>query len=188
MASGEDFQEQLSGPAFLSEPDSHLFFGDDATILDVPDKAVDSRLHTGSLYYDIFENALPMLPSDITTNASYGDAMLTIAAPVFPSTQEVNVMPDIVIPLHLSPHRIASKETGDVKIQEAPEARVRLEVPDETTKDTNTTGLISFAHSRYTTAEDWERHRVLFTRLYRDENKTLKEVKSIMEKYGFNAT
>ena len=43
--------------------------------------------------------------------------------------------------------------------------------------------------SRYPTTEDWEFFRPILTRLYRDENRTLKEVKSTMEAtYGFRAT
>ncbi|KAH8882937.1 hypothetical protein GQ53DRAFT_664917, partial [Thozetella sp. PMI_491] len=41
----------------------------------------------------------------------------------------------------------------------------------------------------YASDRDWERHKALITRLYRDENKTLKEVMAIMlYKHGFHAT
>jgi hypothetical protein len=43
--------------------------------------------------------------------------------------------------------------------------------------------------NRHPTTEDWEFYRPIFTRLYRDENRTLKDIKSIMRDiYGFNAT
>jgi hypothetical protein len=43
--------------------------------------------------------------------------------------------------------------------------------------------------NRHPTTEDWEFYRPVFTRLYRDENRTLKDIKSIMrDVYGFNAT
>jgi hypothetical protein len=39
------------------------------------------------------------------------------------------------------------------------------------------------------TAEEWERHRSLFTRLYVGENTTLKEVRQILARdHGFHAT
>jgi Clr5 domain len=39
------------------------------------------------------------------------------------------------------------------------------------------------------TAEEWERHRSLFTRLYVGENATLKEVRQILARdHGFHAT
>ena len=42
--------------------------------------------------------------------------------------------------------------------------------------------------SRYSTGEDWTMHRSTIARLYIEENKTLKEVMSIMKhSYGFNA-
>ena len=180
MANGGGFQAHFFGPAFLSKPDSYLCFGDEA---------VDSMLDTGGLDYDNYANPLPVFPSDVSTNASYGDVMLAIAAPAFPSTQEVDNMPQVGIQSHLRPPRIAYPETGDVNVQEAPVGHVHPEVPDETINDSHTTDLTSPVRTRYAIAEDWELHRALFTRLYRDENKTLKEVKSIMkEKYGFNAT
>ena len=41
----------------------------------------------------------------------------------------------------------------------------------------------------YASERDWERHKGLITRLYRDENKTLKEVMAIMyHRHGFHAT
>ena len=43
--------------------------------------------------------------------------------------------------------------------------------------------------TQYATAEDWNRHRETFTKLYLEESKTLNEVMSIMkEQYGFKAT
>jgi hypothetical protein len=189
MTTGDDFQDHLFDPAFLSEPDSYLCFGDDMTMFDVPDQTVDSLPDTGGLHYDNYANLMQMLPSDVSADAGYSDAMLAIAAPAFPSTREVDNMLNVGIQPHLRPPRIAYLETGDVNVQEAPVAQVHPEVPDGTIKDSNMTGLIFPVRTRYATADDWERHRALFTRLYRDENKTLKEVKSIMkEKYGFNAT
>jgi hypothetical protein len=39
------------------------------------------------------------------------------------------------------------------------------------------------------TAEEWERHRSLFTRLYVGENRTLKEIRQILARdYDFHAT
>ena len=180
MANGGGFQAHFFGPAFLSKPDSYLCFGDEA---------VDSMLDTGGLDYDNYANPLPVFPSDVSTDASYGDVMLAIAAPAFPSTRDVDNMPEVGIQPHLRPPRIAYPETRDINVQEAPAAQVPPDVPDGTIEDSNMTGLIFSVQTRYATTEDWERYRALFKRLYRDENKTLKEVKSIMkEKYGFNAT
>jgi len=187
MANGWGFQEQPLGPALLSEPDSYSCFGDDATMSNIPDETVDSMLDTGGLYCDNYANALSMLPSDISIDASCDDAMLAITAPAFQSTQDIDNMSEVRIHPHLYPPKIAYPETGAINIQEEPVAQVHPDVPDETIKDSNMTGLI-FPRTRYATTEDWERYRALFTRLYRDENKTLKEVKSIMKKYGFNAT
>ncbi|GAP92477.1 hypothetical protein SAMD00023353_8200150 [Rosellinia necatrix] len=47
----------------------------------------------------------------------------------------------------------------------------------------------SRATDSWATANDWANHRPLITSLYRDQNKTLKETKKIMEeKHGFSAT
>jgi hypothetical protein len=167
-----------------------LFPGDGVPIFDVPDEAVDSMLDTGGLCNDDnYANPPPSVLSDVSADVSYGDVMLAIATPAIPSTHEVDSMPELVIQSHLRPLRIACPETSYVNVQEAPVAQVHQEVPDEIVQDSNMTGLVFPAQTRYATAEDWERHRPLFTRLYRDENKTLKKVKSIMkEKYGFNAT
>lgn len=189
MANGGDCQGHLFGQAVLSEPDSYLCFGDDVAMCDVLDDAIDVMLDTGGFHDDNCANLMQMLPSDISVDASYSDAMLAIAAPAFPSTRDVDNMPEVGIQPHLRPPRIAYPETRDINVQEAPAAQVPLDVPDGTIEDSNMTGLIFPVRTRYATAEDWERYRALFTRLYRDENKPLKEVKSIMkEKYGFNAT
>ena len=43
--------------------------------------------------------------------------------------------------------------------------------------------------SRYMTADDWNLHREQITRLYRDENKTLKQTMDIVEaEHGLKAT
>jgi hypothetical protein len=51
-------------------------------------------------------------------------------------------------------------------------------------------GIVQNWRSRFpVTAEDWEDHRALFTRLYIDENRSLKEVMRIMkDNFGFAAT
>jgi hypothetical protein len=189
MANGGGFQENLSGPAFLSEPDPYLCFDGDVTMFDVPAEEGGSMLDTGGIHYDICANPLPMLPSDVSADATYADAVLAIPAPAFTSTQEVDNIAEVGIQSRLPPPNIADPEPGDVNVQEAPVAQVHPELPDETIEDTNTTGLIFPVRTRYATAEDWEHHRAMFTRLYLDEKKTLKEVKSIMkDKYGFIAT
>jgi hypothetical protein len=189
MANGGDYQGHLFSQAVLSEPDSCLCFGDDVAMCDVPDEAVDIMLDTGGFHDDNCANPMQMWPSDISVDASYSDAMLAIAAPAFPSTQEVDNIPDVAIQPHFRPPRSAYPEIGGVDIQDAPVVQVHPEVPDGTIKDSNMIGFIFPVRNQYATAEDWDRHRALFTRLYCDKNKTLKEVKSIMkEKYGFNAT
>jgi len=180
MANGGDCQGHLFGQAVLSELDSYLCFGDDVAMCDDPDEAIDVMLDTGGFHDDNCANLMQMLPSDISA---------AIAAPAFPSTRDVDNMPEVGIQPHLRPPRIAYPETRDINVQEAPAAQVPPDVPDGTIEDSNMTGLIFSVQTRYATTEDWERYRALFTRLYRDENKTLKDVKSIMkEKYGFNAT
>ena len=188
MANGGGFQENLFGPAFLSEPDSYLCFGGAVTMYDVPAEEVGAMLDTGGIHYDICANPLPTLPCNINADATDSDAVLAIPAPAFTGTQVDNIA-EVGIQSHLPPPNIAYPEPGDVSVQEVPVGQVRLELPDETIEDTNTTGLIFPVRTRYATAEDWERYRATFTRLYLDEEKTLKEVKYIMkDKYGFIAT
>jgi hypothetical protein len=189
MAGGWAFQEQF-GQAFLPDLDPYLFPGDGLAIFDVLNEAVDSTLGTGGLDNDDnYANPPPNVRSYVSANVSYGGAMFAIATPAFPSTHEVDSMPELVIPSHVRPPRIVYPETNYVNVHEAPVAQGPREVPDEIVQDSNMTGLIFPARTRYATAEDWERYRPLFTRLYRDENKSLKKVRSIMkEKYGFNAT
>jgi hypothetical protein len=190
MAGGWGFQEQSFAQAFLPDSDAHLFPGDGVPIFNVPNEAVDSTLDTGGLGND-YNYAIPppSVLSYVSPDVRDGDVMLATATPASPSTHEVDSMPELVIQSHLSPPRITYPETNYVNVQEAPVAQGHREVPDEVVQDSDMTGLVFPTRTRYPTAEDWERHRPLFTRLYRDENKSLRKVRSIMkQKYGFNAT
>jgi hypothetical protein len=186
---GGGFQDNLFSPVFLSEPDSYLCFGDDATMFDIPAEEVGSMLHAGDIDYDNCANFVPIFPSDLNFNASYCKSMATITAPAFQNTGEAGIIPEVVTSLNLLPPEINRLEIDYVLVQETPVVQAYSDALDETSNTIHTTGLTLPIQNRYATREEWERHRRLFTQLYRDENKTLKEVRSIMkDKYAFNAT
>ncbi len=58
----------------------------------------------------------------------------------------------------------------------------------EVALDEDTVQILSLP-SHPPTRQDWENHRTIFTRLYRTEDRSLKEVMSIMaDQYKFKAT
>lgn len=77
----------------------------------------------------------------------------------------------------------------DIQMRESSNSHNQVHSHPITTSHVSNRALTLPTRNRYPTTEDWEFFRPIFTRLYRDENRTLKEVKSIMEAtYGFHAT
>ena len=90
------------------------------------------------------------------------------------------------IPLHPAQTLPCNVQLGAYQVSELPgQDHILYQTPFRSVPSNSTAS----PRRRHVTAEDWIANRDLFTRLYRDENKTLKEVMSIMEtSYGFHAT
>lgn len=73
---------------------------------------------------------------------------------------------------------------------EVPVALTSLaDASDPVGEDMSIQRLGSCSHTQYATADDWKKYRSEITKLYCDDNKTLREVRVVMRKrYGFNAT
>jgi hypothetical protein len=77
----------------------------------------------------------------------------------------------------------------DVQMREASNFQSWMDSHSIVTSDFSNRTLALPSRNRYPAAEDWEFYRPILARLYRDENRTLEEVKSIMKAtYGFHAT
>ena len=77
----------------------------------------------------------------------------------------------------------------DLRIIEAPHSRSQMISPSIATNGSSNPFKTLPLRNPCPNTEDWEPYRTIFAQLYRDENRTLKEVKSIMKDiYGFNAT
>jgi hypothetical protein len=132
---------------------------------------------------------LTVSPFNVTSNARYNNGMPVLDAPIVQNTPHVDATPRA----RAASDDLASgtKYSGpdNTHMQERRVIRAPLGTCAAKAGESRTTNLTLPIQNRYATAEDWERHRALFEYLYRDENKTLKEVMSIMkERYGFNAT
>lgn len=177
MAYVGGFQEHLLDPAFPF----------DVMMLDAVDQADASLTDNGDhLPYDEITHLLPEFPAEANFNASDEDGMAMLDAPAF---QHVDSTPAAITqPCLLSPER-RNPGLGEVTMQEAPVFPSAPETSDMSRNESHMNSMAFPTQPRYATAEDWERNRALFTSLYRDQNKTLKDVMAIMrEKYGFNAT
>jgi hypothetical protein len=77
----------------------------------------------------------------------------------------------------------------DIQMTEVPHHHSQMYSLPFPTKDFANQFSTSPMRNRYPSTEDWEYYRPTITRLYRDENRTLRNVMSIMnEIYGFNAS
>lgn len=142
-------------------------------------------------YWGGFQEHLlvPAFPFEHVQNTSFGDDVMMLDTPAFQRTPQADFTPAAIAQSYL-----LSPETRNPGLGEActPKALVFRSAPEASDISRNESHMNSVAFPiqvRYATAQDWERYRALFTRLYCDENMTLKDVMSIMkEKYGFNAT
>lgn len=153
-------------------------------------RVLGSHVDAGSqLSQDYSTYPLPMSHFNADFGAGYNNGMALLNAPFLQSTPYMEFTPTAVAqPYHLLPE-IPDSELDNVHMLEAPVFHATSGVCDRIISEKRTNSMNIPVRARYATAEDWERNRALFTRLYRDENKTLKEVKSIMEeRHGFFAT
>jgi hypothetical protein len=187
MAYGGCFQEHLLVPAFPFEHVQHTPSGNNVMVLDVMDGVLGSMMDTGSyLPYEHTAHLVPAVPMGGEGLASCQNGIAMLDAPAFQYTPQADFAPAAIAQSYLLSPETGNPRLGEVHVPEAPEFRIAPKTSDISRSMNSTAFPIQV---RYATAQDWERYRALFTRLYCDENMTLKDVKSIMkEKYGFNAT
>jgi hypothetical protein len=182
-----DFQEHLLDPAFPFELSQDTSFRGDVMMLDAVDQTGASLPDNGGhLPYDEITHLLPEFPIEANFNASYEDGMAMLDAPAFQCTPHVDFTPAAITQSCLLSPEMRNPGLGEVTMQEAP---VFQSAPETSDMSRNESHMNNMASPTQLTAEDWERNRALFTWLYCDQNRTLKDVQAIMrEKYGFNAT
>jgi hypothetical protein len=116
-----------------------------------------------------------------------GTAMLD--APAFQRAPQAGFTPAAIAQSYLLSPKTRNPELGEVHTPKAPVFQSASEASDISRNESHVNSMASPIQVPHATAQDWERYRTLFTRLYRDENMTLKDVKGIMkEEYSFNAT
>jgi hypothetical protein len=120
-----------------------------------------------SCYHNIDSaDMLPMYPVDVSNDLATGDVSTFMASLDGQKSFE-----------------------EDVQMRETSNCQSRMDSHPIATSDFSNGTLTLPAQNRDPTTEDWEFYRPILTRLYRDENQTLEEVKSIMKAtYGFHAT
>jgi hypothetical protein len=190
MACAGGFQEHLLNPAFSFELPQDISFRNDVMMLDAVDQADASLTDNGGhLPYDEITHPLPEFPIEANFNASYVDGTAMLDAPAFQCTPHMDFTPAAITqPCLLSPE-MRNPGLGEITMQEAPVFQNAPDTSDMSRNESHMNSMASPTQPRYATPEDWERNRALFTWLYCEQNRTLKDVMTIMkEKYGFNAT
>jgi hypothetical protein len=173
----------LDAPLFQSAFHMNDITGDiDRTLGSI----VDTR---GHLSQDYSSHHLVISPFNITLNASCNNGMPSLDASAVWSTPHVDTTPRAGAESGHLALGITYSVLDNARMQEGPKIHAPSDNCGMKASESRMTNLALPIQTRYATAEDWERHRALITQLYRDENKTLEEVKSIMkERYSFTAT
>ena len=137
-------------------------------------------------YHDIDSaDMLPMYPVGVNNGLATGDVSTFMAS--LDGSDPALIAPD----LYPSDVRLLNQKSfeEDVQMRETSNCQSRIDSHPPAISDSSNRILKLPARNRYPTTEDWEFYRPILTRLYRDENRTLEEVKSIMKAtYGFHAT
>ena len=195
MANQGCFQEYLLDPAYNYGHDPVVCFGDDvtmldATMLDATDQASGSLMDMqGCVPYDRTTHLRPVRHINVNANASFEDVVAMLDAPAIQRTPRTNVTPTASAPPNGPPAELTYSGLDDVRMQKAPVLDSLSRTCDMSTSERPRNSFTRPTQTQYAAVGDWERNRALLTKLYREENKTLEEVKFIMkEQYGFNAT
>jgi hypothetical protein len=190
MAYGEGFQEHLFVSAFPFEHVQHTPSGNNMMVLDVMDEVLGSMMDMGSyLPYDHTAHLVPAVPVGGEGLIGCQNGTVMLDAPAFRCTSQADSTPAAIAQSYLLSPETRNPEWDTVRTPEAPVFRSAPQASDISRNESHMNSTAFPIQVRYATARDWERYRAIFTRLYCDENMTLKDVKSIMrEKYGFNAT
>jgi hypothetical protein len=130
-------------------------------------------------------NSADMYPVDVSNDLAPGDVSTFMAS--LDRSNPALIAPD----LYPSDAPALNQESfeDDVQMRETSNYQSRMDSHPIATSDFSNRTLTLPARNRCPTTEDWESYRPILTQLYRDENRTLEEVKSIMKAtYGFYAT
>jgi hypothetical protein len=137
-------------------------------------------------YYNIDSaDMLPMYPVGVSNDLAAGHVSTFMAS--LDGRDPALIAPD----LYPSDVPLLNQKSfeEDVPMRETSNCQSWMDSHPIATSDFSNRTLTLPARNRYPTREDWEFYRPILTRLYRDENRTLEEVKSIMKAtYGFHAT
>jgi len=129
------------------------------------------------------------IKSDLGTLCNDGSTALDFSA--FSASPEKNDTAARAFHVHPSEQPVSTQHllVEDLRIIEAPHSHYQMISPSIATNDSSNRFKALPLRSPCSNTDNWKLYRPTFTRLYRDENRTLKEVKSIMKDiYGFNAT
>jgi hypothetical protein len=194
MEDGEDFRHAPSEyPSCFPSSLEHAAGSDnDAAMLDAADWMLWEDINGG---FCLYQNDLTDIQPIPSANGGLAmiryDGLATPELPGFPNGPEENVSKGSVADLRSSPTFLPAQYLV------GPDTSTMEQVypPNQMGSSSNATShiheqILTFPiRSRYPCSEDWESYRPIITRLYIKEDKTLKEVKSIMKDvYGFVAS
>jgi hypothetical protein len=134
---------------------------------------------------------LPTLPVDVNLDMLCNNGLAAGGVSAFTASldgSDTAVMAADLYPSDVPP--LTQKPCAeDVPMREAPKSHSQIRFHPIATSDFSNRAFTLPARNRYPTTQDWEFYRPIFTWLYRDENRTLRDVKSLMKAtYGFHAT
>jgi hypothetical protein len=121
----------------------------------------------------------------------FNNGSIPLDIPPFSTSRRDSKTAAIASPGHPSKQLMSTRNPliQDLRMIQVSRSSSETDSPSFATKDSlNHCSTLPMRH-RHPNTEDWEFYRPIFTQLYRDENRTLKDVKSIMKNiYGFIAT
>jgi hypothetical protein len=129
------------------------------------------------------------IKSDLGT--LYNDGSTTLDFSAFSASPEKTDTAARAFHVHPSEQPVSTQHllVEDLRIIETPHSYSQMISPSIATNDSSNQFKTLPLRNPCPNTEDWEFYRPIFTQLYRDQNRTLKEVKSIMKDiYGFNAS
>lgn len=148
------------------------------------------QAESGHRHFDAAD-ILPTLPVNVNLDMLCNNGLAAGGVSAFPASLDGSDMAVMAADLYPSnvPPSTQKPCAEDVPMREAPDSHSQTNFRPIATSDFSNQAFTLLARNRCLTTQDWEYYRPLFTRLYRDENRTLRYVKSVMKAtYGFHAT
>lgn len=188
MAEGEWSHHCLPESTITSEHGTDVAFADDVNMLDATNQAFGYAADAES--YIPFSHITPLPPAAAARfGALHEGDVINLDVPAVQGTSQMDPPPPATTLPHCPPPEMTYSALNDTPLQRAPGLHISSNTCKTTVGQDDVKGNADPQQTQYATAEDWNRHRETFTKLYLEENKTLNEVMSIMkEQYGFKAT